>query len=134
MSKSLKRVTTALHAAGLDIIPLEMAAETRTAQQAAEAAGCALDQIAKSIIFQGMDSGRVSLFLTAGGNRVDVTSLTKPGAEPHDLELTPSDVGTVQDADVLGLIGPVHVDEHRPERRVAWKLREAFRGNRICQF
>ena len=27
-----------------------------------------------------------------GGKRVDVTSLTKPGAEPHDVELTPRDV------------------------------------------
>ena len=28
-----------------------------------------------------------------GGDRVDVTNLTKPGAEPHDLELTPRQVG-----------------------------------------
>ncbi len=27
-----------------------------------------------------------------GGNHVDVTGLTKPGAEPHDLELTPEEV------------------------------------------
>lgn len=70
MSKSLKRVTDALAAAGLDARPLEMAAETRTAEQAAAAAGCALDQIVKSILFQG-GSGRLYLFLTAGGNRVD---------------------------------------------------------------
>ena len=36
-----------------------------------------------------------------GGRRVDVRSLTKPGAEPHDLELTPSDVAAVQDADAV---------------------------------
>jgi zinc transport system substrate-binding protein len=36
-----------------------------------------------------------------GGNRVDVTSLTKPGAEPHDLELTPRDVADIADADVV---------------------------------
>lgn len=71
MSKSLDRVTAALRAAGLDARPLEMAAETRTAEQAAEAAGCALDQIVKSILFQGA-SGRLYLFLTAGGNRVEV--------------------------------------------------------------
>lgn len=70
MSKSLDRVTAALQAAGLDARPLEMAAETRTAEQAAEAAGCALDQIVKSILFQGV-SGRLYLFLTAGGNRVE---------------------------------------------------------------
>lgn len=36
-----------------------------------------------------------------GGSRVKVFSLTKPGAEPHDLELTPSDVAAVHDADVI---------------------------------
>ena len=71
MSKSLKRVVAALDAAGIDVVPMEMAAETRTAQQAADAAGCALDQIAKSIIFQGAASGEIVLFLTAGGNQVD---------------------------------------------------------------
>ena len=70
MSKSLARVTAALQRAGLDIRPVEMPAETRTAAQAAEAAGCALDQIVKSILFQGT-SGRLYLFLTAGGHQVD---------------------------------------------------------------
>ncbi|MGY1708282.1 metal ABC transporter substrate-binding protein [Geodermatophilus sp. SYSU D00758] len=36
-----------------------------------------------------------------GGERVEVTSLTPPGAEPHDLELTPQDVGAVSDADLF---------------------------------
>ena len=43
----------------------------RTAQQAADAAGCDLDQIAKSIIFRGDRSGTAILFITAGGNQVD---------------------------------------------------------------
>ncbi|MBL7256177.1 metal ABC transporter substrate-binding protein [Paractinoplanes lichenicola] len=33
-----------------------------------------------------------------GGDVVSVTNLTKPGAEPHDLELTPRQVGEVADA------------------------------------
>ncbi|MFV2052644.1 YbaK/EbsC family protein [Aliiroseovarius sp. YM-037] len=70
MSKSLKRVARALEDAGLEVEILEMPGETRTAQQAAAAAGCALDQIAKSIIFRGEDSGEAYLFLTAGGNQV----------------------------------------------------------------
>ena len=36
-----------------------------------------------------------------GGAHVDVGSLTKPGAEPHDLELTPKDVAAVADADLV---------------------------------
>ena len=71
MSKSLARVMAALEAAGETARPVEMAAETRTAQQAAAAEGCGLDQIVKSILFAGVESGRLYLFLTAGGNRVD---------------------------------------------------------------
>ena len=70
MSRSLSRVRAALAAGGVAAEPVEMPAETRTAEQAAAAAGCALDQIVKSILFEGADGG-LRLFLTAGGNRVD---------------------------------------------------------------
>jgi zinc transport system substrate-binding protein len=36
-----------------------------------------------------------------GGDRVRVSSLTKPGAEPHDLELTPRDVVSLTKADLV---------------------------------
>ena len=36
-----------------------------------------------------------------GGDAVTVTNLTKPGAEPHDLELNPRDVAAVVDADLV---------------------------------
>jgi zinc transport system substrate-binding protein len=36
-----------------------------------------------------------------GGDHVAVTSLTKPGAEPHDIELTPRDVATVSKAKLV---------------------------------
>jgi zinc transport system substrate-binding protein len=36
-----------------------------------------------------------------GGDLVHVDSLTPPGAEPHDLELTPKDVGAMVDADLV---------------------------------
>ncbi|MGW3605597.1 metal ABC transporter substrate-binding protein [Micromonospora sp. NPDC005161] len=36
-----------------------------------------------------------------GGDAVRVTNLAKPGAEPHDLELTPSQVGQVSEAELI---------------------------------
>jgi zinc transport system substrate-binding protein len=36
-----------------------------------------------------------------GGAKVDVTNLTPPGAEPHDIELTPRSVAEIQSADVV---------------------------------
>lgn len=71
MSKSVSRVRAALAAAGLPDTIREMPSETRTAAQAAAAVGCAVDQIAKSIVFAGLDTGRPLLFLTAGGRTVD---------------------------------------------------------------
>lgn len=40
-----------------------------------------------------------------GGDLVDVTDLTPPGAEPHDLELSPEDVDAVLDADLAVVMG-----------------------------
>lgn len=80
MSKSLARVRAALLAGGVDAEPLEMPGETRTAAQAAAAAGCAQDQIAKSILFAGGD--RLFLFLTAGGNQVDAAAASALAGAP----------------------------------------------------
>lgn len=40
-----------------------------------------------------------------GGARVDVTNLTPPGSEPHDLEVSPKDVAAIRDADLVLLLG-----------------------------
>jgi len=81
MSKSLKRVRAALDAAQIDadIIETPLA---RTAADAAQAIGCDIDQIAKSIIFRGADSGRAILFITAGGNSVDAEKAAALANEP----------------------------------------------------
>jgi zinc transport system substrate-binding protein len=39
-----------------------------------------------------------------GGDLVTVESLTPPGAEPHDLELTPQDVAGIADADAIAYV------------------------------
>lgn len=39
------------------------------------------------------------------GDRAEVSSLTPSGAEPHDLELTPKDVGSIADADLVIYLG-----------------------------
>ena len=105
MSKSLARVKAALEAAGVDAEVREMAAETRTAEQAAAAAGCALDQIVKSILFQGQESGRLHLFLTAGGNQVCADKASALAGEP----LGRADAATVraQSGFAIGGVAPV---------------------------
>ncbi|MDO5603551.1 MAG: YbaK/EbsC family protein [Paracoccus sp. (in: a-proteobacteria)] len=80
MSRSLARVRAALQAAGLADEIREMG-DTRTAADAALAVGCLPDQIAKSIIFHGDESGDILLFLTAGGNRVDAARAAELAGE-----------------------------------------------------
>jgi prolyl-tRNA editing enzyme YbaK/EbsC (Cys-tRNA(Pro) deacylase) len=105
MSKSLKRVKAALSAAGIDAEPMEMGAETRTAEQAAAAAGCAIDQICKSIIFQGHDSGDCILFLTAGGNQVDAAKAAKVAGEA--LDRADANAVRAQTGFAIGGVAPV---------------------------
>ena len=81
MSKSLARVVVALQAAGVTTPPVEAKGEIRTAEAAAAEAGVLVDQIVKSILFQGT-SGRLFLFLTAGGNRVDLGKAAALAGEP----------------------------------------------------
>lgn len=40
-----------------------------------------------------------------GGSRVDVTNLTPPGGEPHEIELSPDDVDAMEDAAVILYLG-----------------------------
>ncbi|MDJ1008732.1 MAG: YbaK/EbsC family protein [Paracoccaceae bacterium] len=105
MSKSLRRVTRALADAGLDIVPVEMAEGTRTAADAARAIGCDIDQIAKSIVFHGVRSDEVVLFLTAGGHRVDPGRAAALAGEP----LERADAGQVraQTGFAIGGVAPV---------------------------
>ncbi|MEJ6394659.1 YbaK/EbsC family protein [Gymnodinialimonas sp. 2305UL16-5] len=82
MSKSLKRVKRALEEAGLAIEVVEMAEGTKTAAAAAQAAGCEIDQIAKSIIFRDEATGAAVLFVTAGGNQVDAAKASALAGAP----------------------------------------------------
>lgn len=109
MSKSLARVEAALKDAGLATEIREMG-DTRTAADAAAAVGCEVDQIAKSIIFRGEESGHVVLFLTAGGSRVDTEKATALAGQPlgkADAALIRSETGFA-----IGGVAPVgHLTE-----------------------
>lgn len=81
MSKSLKRVRAALEAARVTV-DIRETALARTAQDAADALGCGVDQIAKSIVLRGETSGTAVLFITAGGRQVDLVRAAALAGEP----------------------------------------------------
>jgi prolyl-tRNA editing enzyme YbaK/EbsC (Cys-tRNA(Pro) deacylase) len=71
LPEAAQRVQAALQAAGLDASVVELPASTRTAQEAAAAIGCRVEQIAKSLVFRGRESGQPLLVIASGSNRVD---------------------------------------------------------------
>ncbi|MEW9918675.1 YbaK/EbsC family protein [Marimonas sp. MJW-29] len=109
MSKSLKRVRAALDAAGVPA-DIRETALSRTAADAAAAIGCTVDQIAKSIILRGETSGKALLFVTAGGQQVDLEAAAKLAGEP----LGKADAALIraQTGFAIGGVSPVgHVTE-----------------------
>lgn len=126
MSKSLKRVAKALADAGVEVDIIETGEQTRTAAQAADQAGCEVDQIAKSIIFRGEESGRAVLFLTAGGNQVDTAKASVVAAEPlgkADAALIRAQTGfAIGGVSPVGHLSPIiaFIDPRLMEFDVIW--------------
>ena len=82
LSPSARRVQDVLDALGLGHRVVEHEGSTRTAQEAADAIGCTVAQIAKSLIFRARDSGRPVLVVASGANRVDEKAIARLIGEP----------------------------------------------------
>ncbi|MBI4761220.1 MAG: YbaK/EbsC family protein [Chloroflexota bacterium] len=82
LSPSAQKIQDILRSLGYDYTVIEHAESTRTAQEAAERAGCELGQIVKSLIFKGKESGKPILVLTSGANRVDEKRIAEYAGEP----------------------------------------------------
>ncbi len=82
LSPSAKRVQDEMVARGLAFDIVELKASTRTAQEAAQAVGCQVAQIVKSLIFKGSRSGKPILILASGPNRVNEKKIGEVVGEP----------------------------------------------------
>ena len=74
LSRRAAHFQKTIAALGLDAEVAELAASTRTAQDAADALGCAVSQIVKSLIFKTR-RGEPILVLASGSTRVDTKKL-----------------------------------------------------------
>ena len=101
MSKSLKRVKSALSAAYTQIPIIETGAAI-TALAAAKTLGCAVDQIAKSIVFEGRKSLKFYLFVTAGSKRVSLEQATLLIGE-HILKAGSEDIRRITGFAIVGV-------------------------------
>ncbi len=71
LKPSAQRVQAALAELGFAFDVREFPESTRTSAEAAAAIGCAVGQIAKSLVFRARQSGRPVLVIASGANRVD---------------------------------------------------------------
>jgi prolyl-tRNA editing enzyme YbaK/EbsC (Cys-tRNA(Pro) deacylase) len=110
LSEKARRVQEALDAFGLLTTVVELPQSTHSAQEAAQAIGCALGQIAKSIVFHGQNSGRPFLVIASGENRVHEPCVSTVFAEP--LSKASADYVRRITGYAIGGVPPVGHNEH----------------------
>jgi len=81
LKQSAQAVQAVLDAAGLECRVIELPASTRTAAEAADAIGCTVAQIAKSIVFRAA-SGNGVVVIASGINRVNEDTIAAQLGEP----------------------------------------------------
>lgn len=82
LSESAQKVQDALDRHGVRCEVVELPGSTRTAQEAAQAVGCRVEQIAKSLVFQCKTTKRPVLVVASGANRVNEKKLRDLLSEP----------------------------------------------------
>ena len=134
--KPCDRVQAAVDALGLDIRVVEFGASTATAEHAADAAGCALGAIVKSLLF--LIDGNPTLVLVAGDRMADQRKLAAHfGIGKKKVRLADSEtVRNVTGYDIGGVppVGhdtrlPVLIDESLARFDTVWAA--AGTGNAV---
>lgn len=110
LSASARKVQLALQSLGLDLQVVELPGSTRTAVEAAQAVGCDVGQIVKSLIFKGKRSGRPLLIVASGPNRVDERRVEALIGEP--LGKADADFVREHTGFVIGGVPPLGHTEH----------------------
>ena len=104
-TSSIERVRAALSASGLALEAVELDASTRTAQEAADAIGCTVSQIVKSLVFRGKETGKAILVLASGTNRVDERQMAAIAGEA--LGRADADFVRAETGFAIGGVAPV---------------------------
>jgi prolyl-tRNA editing enzyme YbaK/EbsC (Cys-tRNA(Pro) deacylase) len=102
---SMARVAQAAAEAALSIRILKMAQSTRTAQEAADAAGCDVSQIVKSLIFENTETRKLDLMLVSGAHNADMDYIS----DRYGLSFARCDVRRVRDETgfAIGGVAPI---------------------------
>ena len=109
LKNSARKVQDALDAAGLACEVVQMPKTTRTAREAAAAAGCTVGQIVKSLVFKGCRTHQPYLVVASGTNRVDEGILAETVGEP--VEMPDADFVREKTGFAIGGVPPLGHDE-----------------------
>jgi prolyl-tRNA editing enzyme YbaK/EbsC (Cys-tRNA(Pro) deacylase) len=82
LSASARKVQAALVSLGFTLEVVELPDSTRTAVEAAQAVGCQVGQIVKSLVFRAKRSDRPILVVASGTNRVNEKVIEELIGEP----------------------------------------------------
>jgi prolyl-tRNA editing enzyme YbaK/EbsC (Cys-tRNA(Pro) deacylase) len=82
LSSSAQRVQDALDSFEVTLQVVELPTSTRSAVEAAQAVGCQVEQIAKSLVFKTKTSSRPILVIASGTNRVNEKRVGELLGEP----------------------------------------------------
>ncbi len=105
LSSSAQKVQNALAEMGYDYRVQELPQSTRTALEAAQAIGCQVEQIVKSLIFRTKQTGRAVLVVASGSNRVNEKKLAARLGEP--IERATPDFVRQQTGYAIGGVPPL---------------------------
>ena len=105
LSSSAQRVQDILKERGFSSRVVELPDSTRTAREAAQAIGCRVEQIVKSLVFKGQNSNKPLLVVASGSNRVNEQRLSELAGEP--IEKADADFVRQRTGFVVGGVPPL---------------------------
>jgi prolyl-tRNA editing enzyme YbaK/EbsC (Cys-tRNA(Pro) deacylase) len=105
LSPSAQKVQASLTAGGFACEVVELPASTHTAKEAADAIGCTLPQIVKSLVFKARQTGQAILVIASGSNRVSERKLADILGEP--IEKASADFVREKTGFVIGGVPPL---------------------------
>jgi prolyl-tRNA editing enzyme YbaK/EbsC (Cys-tRNA(Pro) deacylase) len=105
LSQSAQKIQDILRFKGFSCQVVEMEKTTRSASDAAQAAGCDVGQIVKSLVFIGVGTGTPFLVLASGANRVNVETLSHEVSEP--VKMADANFVRKQTGYVIGGVPPL---------------------------
>lgn len=105
LSPSAQKVQEAIRQRGYSVEVIELPQSTRTAAEAAQAVGCEVAQIVKSLIFKAKRTERPILVIASGANRVNEKTIEALIGEP--LGKADADFVRQQTGFVIGGVPPI---------------------------